>query len=118
MSGAHVEPELAWIDGLIAFLCLVWLVLLIYYVRSQSPSTLSALTSTVQYALQTDMPAPVRVRLLKEVSSCYADRTRHRLSWTCGIVESIAIGVVGVVVGLAVLALFLPLVDLINNLSG
>ena len=64
------------------------------------------------------MPEPSRVRLLKEVSGCYADRTRNRLSWTQGVVEPIAILFVGFVVGVVVLALFLPLIDLINNLAG
>jgi hypothetical protein len=96
----------------------VWLIQLLFYARSQWPWDVSPLTSTVQYALRAEMPAAARVHLLKEVSNCYADRTRNRLSWTRGIVEPLAICAIGLVVGLVVIALYLPLVDLINNLSG
>lgn len=108
----------AWLDALIALLFFAWLIQLLYYARSHGQSELTPLTSTVQYALAADMPTSARVHLLKEVSRCYADRTRNRLSWTRGIVEPMAIGMVGLVVGFVVIALYLPLVDLINNLAS
>jgi type II secretory pathway component PulF len=57
------------------------------------------------------------VRLLREISSCHADRIRTGLSWTSGIIEPIAILVVGCAVGFTVLALFIPLVKLVEGLS-
>ena len=103
---------------LIALLFFAWLIQLLYYAWSQGHSELVPLTSTVHYALAADMPTSARVHLLKEVSSCYADRTRNRLSWTRGIIEPIAISAVGLVVGFVVLALYVPLIDLINNLAS
>jgi type II secretory pathway component PulF len=63
------------------------------------------------------MSPAVRVRLLREISTCHAERVRAGRSWTSGIIEPIAICVVGLVVGWTVLALFLPLVSLIRGLS-
>jgi type II secretory pathway component PulF len=76
------------------------------------------LTASVAYALAADMTTESRVRLLREISNAHADRTRINLSWASGIVEPIAILVVGIVVGLTVIGLFLPLVKLIEGLSN
>lgn len=76
------------------------------------------LTQTIQHALRGAMPPPARIRLLREVGHCHAQRARRRLSWTRGLVEPIAICVIGLVVGGTVLALFMPLVYLIHGLSG
>jgi type IV pilus assembly protein PilC len=75
------------------------------------------LTATVAYALTPEMTSESRVRLLREVSDCHAERVRIGLSWASGIVEPLAIFVVGCVVGLTVLGLFLPLMMLIQHLS-
>ena len=64
------------------------------------------------------MPHPARIHLLKELSAGYAQRVRERFSWTGGIVEPLAIAMVGLIVIGVVLALFLPLIQLVNNLSG
>jgi type II secretory pathway component PulF len=76
------------------------------------------LTATVLRALRADMAAPSRIRLLREISECYAGRARTRLSWTYGIIEPVSICVVALLVGTIVLALFLPLVMLVEGLSG
>jgi type II secretory pathway component PulF len=86
--------------------------------RGARPSHSRTLTATFLHALQTEMPSSSRIRLLKEISSCYADRVRNRLSWTRGVIEPVTIGVIGVIVGGMVIGLFLPLVSLINLLSG
>jgi type IV pilus assembly protein PilC len=75
------------------------------------------LTATVAYALTADVAPAARVRLLREISSCHAERVRMGLSWTTGIVEPIAILVVGCAVGFTVLALFMPLVQLVEGLA-
>jgi type IV pilus assembly protein PilC len=76
------------------------------------------LTATAIHALRTPIPPSARVALLKELSLIYARRAERKLSWTRGIFEPLAIMVVGLIVGAVVLALFIPLIDLINNLSG
>jgi type II secretory pathway component PulF len=75
------------------------------------------LTATVLHALQAELSAKSRVKLLAEISACHAARARHTLSWTHGIVEPLAIAAVGFVVGATVIALFLPLVSLVQGLS-
>jgi type II secretory pathway component PulF len=76
------------------------------------------LTATVLYALQSDMPAATRIRLLREVSGCHADRARAQLSWTHGVIEPILVVVIGGLVGAIVIALFLPLISLVQGLSS
>ena len=88
--------------------------------RPFDPSTFprrSALPGSICYALVADVENNTRVRLLREISQSYADRARMKLSWTSGIVEPIAIGFVGLVVGAVVIALFLPLITLVTKLS-
>jgi type II secretory pathway component PulF len=75
------------------------------------------LSPAVVHALCTPMSAGSRIRLLRELSACDAQRMRMRLSWTTGIIEPVTICVVGIIVGLTVLALFLPLVKLIEGLT-
>jgi len=75
------------------------------------------LTATVLHALRAEMSAASRVRLLSEIGACHAERARRFLSWTHGVIEPIAIAAVGLVVGATVLALFLPLISLIQGLS-
>ncbi len=76
------------------------------------------LTTTMFHALSADVSAPTRVRLLRDISACHAERVRIGLSWASGIVEPLGIVFVGFVVGTVVLALFIPLVKLIEGLSG
>jgi type IV pilus assembly protein PilC len=82
------------------------------------PSVRNVLSATVTHALFKEIAQGSRIRLLKEVSNGYADRVRRRFSWAHGVLGPIAVGVVGLGVGLVVLALFLPLVNLVHNLSG
>lgn len=84
---------------------------------AQSSYTAQNLTATVVYALEADLPAASRVKLLREVSRCYADHARRRLSWTRGLVEPICLCLVGLVVGITVVGLFLPLFSLIHGLA-
>ncbi|MEX2316006.1 MAG: type II secretion system F family protein [Pirellulales bacterium] len=76
------------------------------------------LTTTVEYALRSEMSPASRVRLLREVSDCHAERRSALLSWRHGFAAPIAVAVIGVFVGVMVIALFMPMVNLINNLSG
>lgn len=75
------------------------------------------LTSTILHALGEGTAAEARIPLLREISVCYAERARRRLSWTRGLLEPLAICAIGLIVGATVLALFLPLVSLVNGLA-
>jgi type II secretory pathway component PulF len=75
------------------------------------------LTASIAYALTSNLRPASRVRLLREISSAHGERVRIGLSWASGIVEPVAICLVGVAVGLTVLGLFLPLVKLVEGLS-
>jgi type IV pilus assembly protein PilC len=81
------------------------------------PASRNILTATVLHALGRDTSAATRIHLLREISMCYAERARIRLSWTRGIIEPLAICAIGLVVGVIVLAMFLPLISLIQGLS-
>lgn len=76
------------------------------------------LSATVVYALAAEMPPTARIRLLQELSVCYADRARTWASWTQGLLGPLTMLFVGGLVGFVALSLFVPLVDLINNLTG
>jgi type IV pilus assembly protein PilC len=75
------------------------------------------LTATVALALAPDTNPASRIRLLREISNCHAERVQVGLSWATGIVEPFAICIVGFVVGCTVLALFSPLIMLVQGLS-
>jgi type II secretory pathway component PulF len=85
-------------------------------VDRDSPSE-RTLSSPVTYAVSQPMPDASRIRLLREISACHAEKSRLRLSWASGFIEPITICVVGITVGVMVLALFLPLVKLIEGLT-
>jgi type II secretory pathway component PulF len=75
------------------------------------------LTATVAYALALNIAPASRIRLLRDISNSQAERVLIGLSWKSGIVEPLAICAVGLVVAWTVLALFLPLISLIQALS-
>jgi type II secretory pathway component PulF len=81
------------------------------------PAFKRPLTATVALALAPETNPTSRVRLLREVSNCHAERVQFGLSWATGIVEPLAICIVGFVVGCTVLALFSPLIMLVQDLS-
>jgi type IV pilus assembly protein PilC len=81
-----------------------------------SPPPSLPLIAAIRYALRANVPTPSRIRLLREISNCHATKARSRLSWTRGFVEPLSICVVGAIVGLIVLALYLPLIKLIDGL--
>lgn len=76
-----------------------------------------ALTSSVTLALGPEIKPESRIRMLREISECHAERVRIGTSWTTGLFEPLAICAVGFVVGCTVLGLFLPLVSLVEGLS-
>ncbi|QDT75218.1 type II secretion system F family protein [Lacipirellula limnantheis] len=75
-------------------------------------------TATVFYAVTAELPLDSRTQLLQEIANCYVDHARSRVSWSQGILGPLTIFIVGFVVAFVALSLFLPLINLINNLSG
>lgn len=75
------------------------------------------ITATLLYALRGDLPLLPRVRLIRELGAAYSDKAERSLSWTRGIIEPLAIFVVGLIVGIVVIALFMPMFVLIQGLS-
>lgn len=67
------------------------------------------LTASVLNAVEADLPSRSRVTLLRELSRCHGERASLLLSWTRGVVEPLAIVLVGLIVGVVVIGLFLPL---------
>jgi len=74
-------------------------------------------TSSMLHALQSDSPKPARSATLRELSRCYEDRARTVFSWTGGMIEPIAILVIGFLVAMTVIALYLPLLTLLQALT-
>jgi general secretion pathway protein F len=78
----------------------------------------SALPATVTYALQAGPQSLPHVGLLQSIADGYFERVRNRFKWSTGFLPQLAILSVGIVVLTVVLALYLPLVMLIDGLSG
>ncbi len=58
------------------------------------------------------------IPLLRQLSTLYVERVRHRFDWAAGLFAPLAIVGVGLLVAFLVLALFMPLISLITSLSG
>ena len=76
------------------------------------------LPTTVVHALQAGPNKQPSIALLRQLSELYSIRVRNRHNWSTGYMTHFAIVAVGITVGFVVLALFLPLVGLINGLAG
>ena len=81
------------------------------------PPWATSLPPSVVYALRAGPDGEPNVRLLQEISEIYAERVRNRFDWSTGLLPRLLILVVGFVVAMVVLALFLPLLELINGLA-
>jgi type II secretory pathway component PulF len=75
------------------------------------------LSATVRHALDGNMPAAARVRLLDRIATCHALRLAASRSWLSWGLGPVAVFVTGLLVFLMVIALFMPLVNLVNLLS-
>ena len=80
----------------------------------QQPRWLSA---TVRHALDGNMPAAARVRLLDRIATCHDLRLAASRSWISWCLGPVAVFVTGLLVFLMVLALFMPLIKLVTDLS-
>ena len=75
------------------------------------------LSATVRFALEGDVPAATRVRLLDRIATCHALRLAASRSWISWFLGPVAVFVTGLLVFLMVLALFAPLINLVSALS-
>lgn len=73
--------------------------------------------NSLDFALATPMSDAARVRVLRELSSCHNERSALAASWAEGVVGPFTIMLLGILVGGVVLALYLPLVSLIEALT-
>ncbi|MDZ4659203.1 MAG: hypothetical protein SH868_16650 [Bythopirellula sp.] len=84
----------------------------------QIPPHKYSLPATVLYALQADPDDAPNIRLLQELAEVYSGRIYNRFDWATGFTPQLAVVIVGLFVGGVVFALYLPLVSLINGLTG
>ena len=75
------------------------------------------LSTTVRHALDGNMPAATRVRLLDRIATCHDLRLAASRSWISWFLGPVAVFVTGLLVFLMVLALFAPLIKLVTDLS-
>ncbi len=73
--------------------------------------------TTVVHALQAGSGNSPSIPLLRQLAELYTTRIRDRNSWATGFIAQFVIVGVGLTVGFVVLAMFLPLVSLIEGLS-
>jgi type II secretory pathway component PulF len=78
----------------------------------------SSLPATVSYALQAGPGGAPHIPLLQALAESYSARVGDRFNLATGFLPQLAILVVGFAVGIVVLALFIPLVELVNGLTG
>ena len=76
------------------------------------------LPATVVHALQAGHDGRPSIPLLRQLAELYTARVRERCDWSTGFIAQFAIVVMGLAVGSVVLAILLPLVQMINNLTG
>ncbi|NOZ40316.1 MAG: hypothetical protein GXP24_08835, partial [Planctomycetes bacterium] len=76
------------------------------------------LPSTMVHALQAGADNRPSIPLLRQLAELYTTRVRDRHNWATGFMAQFAILGMGITVGFVVLALFIPLVQLINGLTG
>lgn len=85
--------------------------------RHVSHSHRPNLPHTVTYVLRTNADPRAAAQILRELSWMYDQQASNRLTWISSITSPFFIIVLGLVVGTYVVALFLPLIKLITNLS-
>ncbi len=83
---------------------------------AQSPVA-ACLPSNMIDALQPSDGSPPRSKLLRELSTIYAERAVQRTEWSTGVVGAFAVLLVGFVVTFVVIALFMPLVSITFSLA-
>ena len=78
----------------------------------------SVLPLSVSYALSAGPNHTPSTALLESIVDLYVERVARRTDWSTGFVSFLAMLFVGGIVGFVVVALYLPLIELINGLTG
>ena len=76
------------------------------------------LPATVVHALHAPPENSPNTALLQQLAEVYSTRVRDRCNWSTSFIGQITLIGLGLLVGIVVLALYLPLLDLINGLTG
>ena len=79
--------------------------------------TYGVLSVTLVHAVRSELSLPSRIRLIRQISQCHLERADNRAANFDSAVGPLAIVTVGLIVGWTVLALFFPLIRLIQLLS-
>ncbi len=75
------------------------------------------LSASITQALSSNVSSTARPHLLRTISSSHEDQIRSSLNWRTGLIEPIAICLIGGAVALTVLGLFIPLMKLCEGLT-
>lgn len=81
----------------------------------QSPGV-RKLPATLAYAMYVQSPT-AQIRLLRELAAAYRQTEKEKSHWLPALMEPLSIAFIGFFVGFAAIALVMPLVSLITNLS-
>ncbi len=81
-----------------------------------SPPVDWSLPRTVVHALQLEANPEATAQILRELSWMYDQQTRNRLAWISKFIEPAFVVLLGTAVGFYVVALFMPLISLIQGL--
>jgi len=73
--------------------------------------------TTVVHALQAGLDDTPNIPLLRQLAELYTSRVRDRYNWSTGFLAQFVLVGIGLTVGMVVLTLFIPLVELVNGLS-
>jgi type IV pilus assembly protein PilC len=75
------------------------------------------LPKTVVHVLSLKTKHQAAVQILRELSWMYEQQTRNRLDWFASVFGPVSVLFLGAVIGFYIIALFLPLIFLIQNLT-
>jgi type IV pilus assembly protein PilC len=82
-----------------------------------APGFRGILPHTAIHVMQLDAETGAAAAILRELSWMYDQQTRNRLGWVSSVASPVFVVVLGIMVGLYVIALFLPLIGLVQALS-
>jgi general secretion pathway protein F len=85
--------------------------------REPQPAWDLSLSASLLHAVRADLPAPARTDLLRALNVNFVDQAGRNRSWKRWFAGPVAICLVGLMILFTVLALFLPLIKLVESLT-
>lgn len=73
--------------------------------------------ATLLYALQLDVGAEPSTSLLRELGRIYREQVVQRMDWIAASLPTVAMLLIGSIIGFVVIALFMPLVSMVTSLA-